>query len=99
MKNLINQIKIHAEAAKTEPDVINHLDAIIGACGMLAEALEHQPLDIKQVIREHRENNAAMAKRIDLNAIKPENLVKAYYDRECYIHAVLMLDEILKKLG
>ena len=43
MKTLINQIKIHAEAAKSEPDIINHLDAIIGVCGMLEQALKaHQ---------------------------------------------------------
>ena len=42
MKKLIKQIKLHAEAAKSEPDVINHLDAIIGACSMILEALKEQ---------------------------------------------------------
>ena len=101
MKTIIKQIKGHAEAAKSAPDRINHLDAIIGACGLLEQEIERNGMlmdTVKKLMLERREYHAALAKRIDLNAISPENLQKQYYERDRYIYVAQMLDELLKRI-
>ncbi len=101
MRKLIKQIKSHAEAAKSAPDSINHLDAIIGVCGLLVQEIERNgmPMDtVKKLVQERREYNIALAKRIDLNAISPENLQKQYYERDRLQYTAAVLDELLKRI-
>lgn len=101
MKNIIKQIKSHAEAAKNAQDRINHLDAIIGACGLLEQEIERNglPMDtVKKLVQERREYHADLAKRIDLNAIAPENLQKQYYERDRLQYTAAVLDELLERI-
>ena len=101
MRKLIKQIKSHAEAAKSAPDRINHLDAIIGACGLLDQEIERNglPMDFfEKLVRERREYHIALAKHIDLNAISPENLQKQYYERDRLQYTAAVLNELLKHI-
>ena len=101
MRTIIQQIKSHAEAAKNAQDSINHLDAIIGACGLLEQEIERNglPMDtVKKLVLERREYHAALAKRIDLNAIAPENIQKQYYERDRLQYTAAVLDELLERI-
>lgn len=101
MKTIIKQIKDHAEAAKNAPDRINHLDAIIGVCGLLEQEIERNGMlmdTVKKLMQERREYHIALAKRIDLNAISPENLQKQYYERDRLQYTAAVLDELLSRI-
>lgn len=98
MKKLIKQIKRHAEAAKSEPDSINHLDAIIGACGMLEQALEAHNKAVS-VIEFTRNFHIDREREIDLNKVPAEKLVAAYYDKDRLQYTVAVLQEIFKKIN
>ena len=98
MKTLINQIKIHAEAAKSEPDIINHLDAIIGVCGMLEQALKAHQKAVS-VIEFTRNFHIDREREIDLNKVPAEKLVAAHYDKDRLQYTVAVLQEILKKIN
>lgn len=98
MKTLINQIKIHAEAAKSEPDIINHLDAIIGACGMLEQAIERnaEALELPRMLIEFtRDFHISKANEINRNA---ERLLAESHDRDRYQYTAAVLNELLKRI-
>lgn len=91
MKKLIDQIKSHAEAAKSEPDIINHLDAIIGACGMLEQAIERnaEALELPRMLIEFtRDFHISKANETSCNA----------HDRDRYQYTAKVLDELLKRI-
>lgn len=101
MKNLIKEIKSHAEVAKSAPDIINHLDAIIGACGMLEQALERsaEALETPRTLLEFtRDFHLSKANEIDLNKVPAERLTAAYYDKDRLHYTAAVLQEILKKI-
>ena len=98
MKTLIKQIKIHAKAAKSAPDIINHLDAIIGACGMLEQELERsaEVQDIPRTLLEFtRDYHTSKANEINRCA---ERLLAEYHDRDRYRYTAAVLDELLKRI-
>ena len=94
MKKLIKQIKIHAEAAKRESDVINHLDAIIGACGMLEQAIEHT--ELPEILLEFtRDFYLSKANEINRNAAR---LLAERHDRDRYQYTAAVLNELLNRI-
>jgi hypothetical protein len=100
MKTIITQIKNHAEAAKSAPDRINHLDAIIGACGLLEQEIERNdaPLDtVKKLIKANRDFYQAKAKEIELERIPVEKLIAAYYERDRLLYTAGVLNELLNR--
>lgn len=102
MKNIISQIKIHAKAAKSALDRINHLDAIIGACGMLEQELERSagaqetPRTLLEFTRDYHISKAA---EIKLETLPAEKFMAAYRDQEKYQYTAKVLDEILKRIA
>ena len=98
MKKLIDQIKSHAEAAKSEPDIINHLDAIIGACGMLEQAIERnaEALELPRMLLEFtRDFHLSKANEINRHA---ERLLAEHHDRDRYQYTAAVLNELLKRI-
>lgn len=101
MKTIIKQIKSHAEAAKNAQDRINHLDAIIGACGLLEQEIERNglPMDtVKKLIEMIRDFHQAKAKEIELERTPVEKLTAAYYERDRLQYTATVLDELLKRI-
>lgn len=101
MKTLIKQIKRHAEAAKSAPDMINHLDAIIGACGMLEQGFERsaETQETPRTILEFtRDYHLSKANEIKLETLPADKLVAAYYDRDRLKYTAAVLDELLKRI-
>ena len=96
MKELIKQLEQHARAAKTEPDKVSHLDAIIGTCRLLAEALNSN--SAKEVIEFTRDYHRAKANEIDLNAVLPEKLTAIYYARDRLQYTADVLQEVLNMI-
>ena len=100
MKNLIHQIKSHAEAAKSAPDSINHLDAIIGVCGLLEQELEPETIkeETKKLVEYTRDFHRAKAKEIELERTPVDKLTAAYYERDRLQYTAAILDELLKRI-
>lgn len=96
MKEIIKQIEQHATAAKDAPDRINHLDAIIGTCRLLAETLNGN--NAREVIESTRDYHQARANEIDLNAVQPEKLTAAYYERDRLQYTADVLQQVLKTI-
>ena len=101
MKKLIKRIKSHAEAAKSAPDSINHLDAIIGVCGLLEQEIERRgtTMDtVKKLVEYTRDFHRAKAKEIELERTPVEKLTAAYYDRDRLQYTAAILDELLERI-
>lgn len=96
MKELIKQLEQHATAAKDAPDRINHLDAIIGTCRLLAKALNGN--SAKEVIEFTRDYHRAKANEIDLNSVQPEKLTAIYYERDRLQYTADVLQEVLNTI-
>ena len=101
MKNFIKQIKSHAEAAKSAPDNSNHLDAIIGACGLLEQEIARGDMPmaaIKKLMKITIDLHQAKAKEIELERTPVEKLTAAYYERDRLQYTADILDELLKRI-
>ena len=102
MKKLINQIKSHAKAAKSAPDIINHLDAIIGACGLLEQELERsaEALELPRVLIEFtRDFHLSKANEIKLETLPAEKFMASYREQEKFQYTAKVLDELLKRIA
>lgn len=102
MKKLIKQIKSHAEAAKSAPDIINHLDAIIGACGMLEQELERSAgtQETPQTLLEFtRDYHISKVNEIKLETLPADKFMAAYRDQEKFQYTAKVLDELLKRIA
>lgn len=93
MRGMIKLIELHANAAKTEPDWMNHLEAILDACRLLAEKLNGN--NAREVIESTRDYHRAKANEIDLNAVQPEKLTAAYYKRDRLQYTAAVLQQVL----
>ena len=101
MQNIIKQIEQHAKAAQTAPDAVNHLQAIIGACGMLRNGIKahnDQLAAAKKLITLTRDFHRGKAEQIDLNKTPPEKLLQTHSERDRLEYTANVLDEILRRM-
>lgn len=101
MQKIIKQIEQHAKAAQTAPDAVNHLQAIIGACGILRngiKAYNDQLATAKKLIEFTRDFHRGKAEQIDLNKTPSEKLLQAHFERDRLEYTANVLEEILKRI-